>query len=367
MSASISYPSHLSNLKPYVPGLPIEDLARRLKIPASKIVKLASNENPFGASPMAVRAMVTAGIDFSRYPDNDCTDIVAALERHHGVPKDWIVAGAGSESVIGNAVATLLEIGRSTLYSQYSFQAFVIAAERIGATSIIVPEPELTVDLSSMRAHLDHGPALIYIANPGNPTGTCVDPEELESFIGAVPPHVVVVLDEAYFEYLPSAQRGDSIALVRRHPNLLVTRTFSKAYGLAGLRVGYGIAQGALADMLRRVRPPFTVSQMAQVAATAALHDAGFLEQTVDANNIGKGQLIAGLTALGFRHLPSSTNFLLTDVGDGAAWAHKLEQHGLIVRPLGSYRLPSWLRISIGTEQQNTRLLDAMARLRDSA
>lgn len=360
MSESLFYPDHILHLKPYVPGLPIEDLARRLGVEPGSIVKLASNENPQGASTRALAALEAARIDLSRYPDNDCTNLVGAISRRHEVPRDWVVCGAGSEAVIGNAVSTMLTTGRKTLYSQYSFQAYVGACQRVGATPIVVPSPAFTVDLRAMRAQLSNGVSLIYIANPGNPTGTAVDPDELAAFIASVPQSVVVILDEAYFEYMPEAIRSDSIALVRKHPNLLVSRTFSKAYGLAGLRVGYGIAQAQLAEMLRRVRAPFSVSESAQIAAEAALDDGEFIARTIQLNRECQKMLHAALDRLGINYLPSTTNFVLAEVGDGAALARRLEQHSLIVRPVNSYGLPNWVRFSLGTVADTERLIHAL-------
>jgi len=355
------FPPHITALKPYVPGLPIEALARRLAIAPDRIAKLASNENPLGPSPRALLAMAAASIDFSRYPDTDCVPLVQALARRHDVPPEWIVVGAGSESLLGQVVSSVLCHGRKALYPRYAFQAFVNSVQKVGATGIVVEEPELRVDLAAMREGLGAQPALVYIANPGNPTGTWVEPDELSDFLAQVPSHVVVLLDEAYIEFLPAASQARAMAWVRQYPNLVVTRTFSKAYGLAGLRVGYAIAQPGLADMLRRVRPPFTVTTLAQAAAEAALEDQPFLEQTL-ANNREAGELLrAGLEDMGLRVLPSATNFLLAEVGDGQAWARVLQEHALIVRPVGNYGLPSWLRISIGTLGESRRLLEAVA------
>ena len=354
------YPAHIASLKPYVPGLPIADLARRLDVPHDRLAKLASNENPLGASPRALQALAAAAIDISRYPDNDCFELTAALAAFHGVPADWIILGAGSESVIGNAVATLLSTDRATAYAQYSFQAYVNAAQRIGARHLVVPSPDHRVDLQGLGKASKEAPSLIYIANPGNPTGTIVDPDALGAFLRGIPSHIVVLLDEAYFEFLPPELRPDSVGWVRDLPNLLITRTFSKAYGLAGLRIGYGIAQPVLADMLRRVRPPFTVTQPAQVAAVAALHDQEFLARTLENNAKSRRMLTGGLQGLGVATLESQTNFVLAEVGDGAAWARKLEGHGLIVRPVNAYGLPRWLRFSVGSMEETARLLKAL-------
>ncbi|MEJ8815848.1 histidinol-phosphate transaminase [Variovorax ureilyticus] len=357
MNSLISYPAHVAALKPYVPGLPISAVAARSGIAEDRIVKLASNENPLGASPKALAALSNAAIDLSRYPDSDCAALSDAIAEFHDVPSDWIVVGAGSESVLSNLVSTLLQPGRTTAYAQYSFQAFVNAAQKLGASSTVVPSPDFHVDLNRLADSIDPSTALVYIANPGNPTGTVVDPDSLEAFLERVPAHVVVLLDEAYFEFMPADLRGDSVAWVRQHANLVVTRTFSKAYGLAGLRIGYGIAQSGLADVMRRVRSPFTISEAAQIAAIAALGDGEFLERTVAMTNQGRTALTSGLRAKGHRCIESHTNFVLADVGGGAAFAGRLEKHGLIVRPVAAYGLADWVRISIGTQAEIDRFL----------
>lgn len=360
MTTSLQLPAHIATLKAYVPGLPISDLARRTGIPEGRIAKLASNENPLGPSPRALQALANSMLDVSLYPDNDCTTLVGKLSAIHDVAPDWIVVGSGSESVIANVVATVLEVGRKTAFSQYSFQAYVNAAQRVGAVPIIVPSPDFVVDLEGLAHAVTQGPSLVYIANPGNPTGTCVPPQKLEAFLRAVPKDIVVLLDEAYYEFMPAHMRIDAIALVKQLPNLIVTRTFSKAYGLAGLRIGYGIAQPALASMLRRTRAPFTVTETAQLAAAAAISDEEFLAKTIAHNETVRNVLVQGLQALGIPLIESHTNFVLAEVEDGAGMARRLEQHGLIVRPVGSYGLPSWLRISVGTMAQTEQLLQAI-------
>ncbi|WP_144639268.1 histidinol-phosphate transaminase [Bordetella genomosp. 13] len=360
MTYSPNVPGHIAGLKAYVPGLPIEDLARRLAMPVDRIAKLASNENPLGASPLATAAARSAAIDLSLYPDNDATALVQSLASTLRVPPQQVVVGAGSESLLAMVAAAFLAPGRSAVYTQYSFQAFVNAVQRVGAEGIEVPSPDYTVDTQALLAAIRPDTAVVYLANPGNPTGTRVPQAQLAGFLGRVPSHVVVVLDEAYFEYLPDQEGPDSLEFVRQHPNVIVTRTFSKAYGLACLRVGYGVAQAEVAAMLRRLRAPFSVTSVAQAAAIAALADRQFLQQTVRVNAQGREQLYAGFDALGLRYLRSYANFVLVRVGDGAALAGRLEQHGLIVRPVGGYGLPAWLRVSVGSAQNNARLLDAM-------
>ncbi|MBV7483448.1 histidinol-phosphate transaminase [Bordetella sp. BOR01] len=360
MSYTPNVPAHIAALKAYVPGLPIDDLARRLDMPASRIAKLASNENPLGASPMAIGALAEAAIDVSLYPDNDCTLLVDALSQALDLPKDWIVVGAGSESILGMAASAWLSQGRSAVYSAYSFQAFVNAVQRVGAEPVVVAAPEYIVDLDALLSAVTPATSVIYIANPGNPTGTRLPPAAIAAFLARVPSRVAVVLDEAYREYLPPEEAGDSLQWVRDYPNLIVTRTFSKAYGLAGLRVGYGIAQPAVCALLHRLRAPFSVTHPAQAAAVAALQDRGFLAESLQMNAQGRSQLYQGFDRLGLKYLPSSANFVLAHVGDGGALARRLETHGLIVRPVAGYGLPAWLRISIGTRENNARLLAAL-------
>ena len=358
---TLTFPPHIAALKPYVPGLSTEQVAQQMGIPPAAVVKLASNENPLGASPQALAALAAAATDVSRYPDADVASLSAALAQHHQVPVDWVVAGAGSEAVLGMVTAATLAPGRSAVFAEYSFQAFVNGVQRSGGVALSVPSPNHTVDLQGLLAAIRPDTALVYVANPGNPTGTLLPPAELETFVAQVPPRVVVLLDEAYHEYVPLDQQGDAIAWVRRHPNLVVARTFSKAYGLAGLRVGYGVAQPALAGMLKRLRAPFSVTQAAQVAAVAALNDQAFLAQTVASNAEAKALLVAGLDRLGLPHLPSHTNFVLVRVGAGSAVAAALKQKGLVVRPVDNYGLPEWLRVSVGTVTEVERLLVGLA------
>ena len=360
MSYAPNVPDHIAGLKAYIPGLPLEDLARRLSIPVKNIAKLASNENPLGTSERASAAMRQVAIDPSLYPDNDCTALLNVLSEALDVAPDQIVIGAGSESVLGMAAATFLSAERSAVFTQYSFQAFVNAVQRVGAQSIEVPSPSFTVSPQALLDAVVPNTAMIYVANPGNPTGTRVSQRDIADFVARVPSHIIVLLDEAYVEYLPQDDGPSSLELVGQHPNLIVTRTFSKAYGLAGLRVGYGVAQPAVIAMLRRLRAPFSVTAMAQAAAIAALSDADFLARTIRVNDQGLKQLYAGFDELGLRYVRSFANFVLVDVGNGAAVAKKLEQHGLVVRPVGGYGLPAWLRISVGTEQNNNRLLVAL-------
>lgn len=358
--AALRLPAHIRATKPYQPGKPIEALAREIGVEPQAIVKLASNENPLGMSAAARAVLSDACTEVARYPDNDCRALLDALSRKFDVPAECLVPGNGSECVLGLAATAFLEPGRNAVYAQYSFQAFVNAVQRTGTAHKVVPALDYGCDLDAMLAALDDDTALVYLANPGNPTGSFVPGAALERFIAAVPSHIPVLLDEAYSEYLPVEDRYDSLAWVRRFPNLIVTRTFSKAYGLAGLRVGYGVAQAPLAALLNRIRPAFVVTALAEQAAVAALDDEIFLARSCTENQKGVAQLYAGFEALGLHYLPSRANFVLVKVGDAAVVNANLLRQGVIVRPVGVYGLPEWLRISVGTQAENLRCLAAL-------
>lgn len=357
---AFQFPTHIQGLKPYVPGLPIEHVAQQIGMDSDDVIKLASNENPLGASPKALQALAQAAIDLSRYPDADISNLSATLAKHHDIPADWVVVGAGSEAVLGMVTSTMLCPGRSAVFSEYSFQAFVNGVQRSGGKAVLVPSPDLTVDLQGLREAIRADTTLVYVANPGNPTGTLLEPSAIHEFLSHVPSHVVVMLDEAYHEYVPSARRGDAIKWVRQFPNLIVTRTFSKAYGLAGLRVGYGVSQKPLADMLKRVRAPFSVTHASQVAAAAALADTDFLAQTITSNTDAKQLLEVSLERMELQYLKSYTNFVLVKVGSGASVASALKSAGIIVRPVDNYALTEWVRISIGNNREVQRLVKVL-------
>lgn len=356
------FPEHITKLQPYVPGLAITSLASELGISPDDIVKVASNENPLGPSELALRALAEASSEIALYPDNDSLELTAAIAAVHNVPPEWVVVGSGSEAVLSMAAVSLLTHGRQTVYSQYSFQAFAGAAQRVGATAVVVPSPDFVVNLEELLDKINEQTALLYIANPGNPTGTFIGNAEIEGFLKRVPKNVVALLDEAYYEYLSPGERPRSVELVHEYPNLLVTRTFSKAYGLAGLRVGYGIAQPEVADMLRRVRAPFSVTRMAQIAATAALKDDDSLARTVASNASGLRFLYEAFDKLGLEYVPSYANFVLVKVGDGPQMSQRLNRRGVIVRPLKSYGLNEWIRISVGSAAENEQVVAALGK-----
>ncbi len=352
--------AYVRAIAPYQAGKPIEELAREYGLKADEIVKLASNENPLGM-PASARAAIEAAIgELGRYPDSNGFELKAALSRKLGVPTEWITLGNGSNDILEAAAAVMLAPGRSCVYSQFSFAVYPLATQARGARSIVVPAREYGHDLDAMLAAIDDATRLVFIANPNNPTGTFVNATRMAEFIDRVPNNVVVVLDEAYNEYLEPRDRHPSVEWVRAFPNLLLSRSFSKAYGLAGLRIGYGVAQGELTDLLNRVRQPFNCNSMAQAAAVAALGDEAFVARGVELNRAGMAQLTAAFEALGLRYLPSFGNFILVAVGDGAAIYQALLRRGVIVRPVGGYGLPQWLRVTIGLPEENEKFIKAL-------
>jgi len=347
-------------IAPYQAGKPIEELARDHGLQPARIVKLASNENPLGMPESARRAVEAALPELGRYPDSNGFELKAALSRRLGVPAEWITLGNGSNDILEAAAAVMLAPGRSCVYAQHSFAVYPLATMARGARSIVVPARDYGHDLDAMLAAIEAQTRLVFIANPNNPTGTFVAADALAAFLARVPATVVVVLDEAYNEYLPPALRHPSIDWVRRFPNLLVSRSFSKAYGLAGLRMGYGVAQPELTDLLNRVRQPFNTNSLAQAAAIAALADEGFVARSVEVNRQGMAQLTAAFDRLGLRYLPSFGNFVLAQVGDGSAVYQGLLRRGVIVRPVANYGLPQWLRVTIGLKEENDRFIAAL-------
>jgi histidinol-phosphate aminotransferase len=347
-------------IAPYQAGKPIEELAREHGLQPESIVKLASNENPLGMPESARRAIEAALPELGRYPDSNGFELKAALSRKFGVPAEWITLGNGSNDILEAAAAVMLAPGRSCVYAQHSFAVYPLATQARGARSIVVPARDYGHDLDAMLAAIEADTRLVFVANPNNPTGTFVGADKMAAFLARVPRHVVVVLDEAYNEYLPPEVRLPSIDWVRRVPNLLVSRSFSKAYGLAGLRVGYGVAQAELTDLLNRVRQPFNCNSLAQAAAVAALADDAFVERSVEVNRKGMAQITAAFDALGLRYLPSYGNFVLVQVGDGAAVYRGLLKRGVIVRPVANYGLPQWLRVTIGLPEENQRFIAAL-------
>ena len=359
---------HIQAIAPYVGGRPISEVAREYGLDESKIVKLASNENPLGMPKSAREAMLKAASDLGRYPDSNGFDLKNVLSARLGVPADWITLGNGSNDILELAARAVAQSGDEIIFSRHAFAVYPLATQAVGAKAIEVAATDLYGhDLPAMLQAVKSGgdkAKLVFVANPNNPTGSYLTAKEIEDFLMSVPAHVVVVLDEAYNEYLAVEQRYDAIAWVKRFPNMILSRSFSKAYGLAGLRIGYGVAQPALTDLLNRIRQPFNVNSLAQAAAIAALQDAAFLQQGFELNLAGYAQLTQAFDGLGLTYLPSAGNFVLVKVGedDGAGTRINLEllKRGIIVRPVGNYGLPQWLRISIGLPEENAAFIAAL-------
>lgn len=364
ISASVFGPDYVRAIAPYQGGKPISEVAREFGLDESTIVKLASNENPLGLPASSKAAMQRVFDELARYPDSNGFDLKGAISKKFDVPTDWITLGNGSNDILELAARALVSPGQSVVYSEYSFAVYPLATQAVGARAIVVPSKNFGHDLDAMAAAVAADTKLVFVANPNNPTGTFVDGATLSAFLKKIPSSVVVVLDEAYTEYLAPSQRYDSLAWAREYSNLIISRTFSKAYGLAGLRVGFGIAQPALTDLLNRIRQPFNVNSLAQAAAVAALGDDAYLQKSAKLNADGYRQLTAAFEAMGIEYVRSSGNFVLFRAGhdDGAGGRVNLAllKRGIIVRPVGNYGLPQWLRVSIGLPEENAAFLEAL-------
>ncbi len=360
----LSAPAHIAAIAPYQAGKPIEELAREFGLDASKIVKLASNENPLGMPESAKQALNAAVANLGRYPDPAGFDLKKAISQRFGVDQAWLTLGNGSNDILELVASALIEPGSAVVYSQFAFVVYRLATQARGAKHIVVPAKDYGHDLPAMLEAITPETKIVYVANPNNPTGTYLSIDAIETFLaGLAARHgtrVTVVLDEAYNEFLEPALRVDGVALVKRYPNLIVSRSFSKAYGLAGLRVGFAMAQPALTDLLNRERQPFNVNSLAQAAAIAALNDKEFLKKSFAVNRDGKEQLQKAFEKLGLQFVPSYANFVLVKVGDAARINLELLKRGVIVRPVAGDGLPEWLRISIGLPHENQTFIDAL-------
>ncbi|MGE5386088.1 MAG: histidinol-phosphate transaminase [Betaproteobacteria bacterium] len=343
----------------YQPGKPITELAREMGLPVESIVKLASNENPLGMSPKARVAVQAAINGIERYPDQ--FDLMRALSSACGVAAEQLVLGNGSNDVLDLIARVFLAPGRSAVFSQHAFAVYPLATLSTGAELIAVPAKNYGHDLDAMRAAIRPDTRIVWIANPNNPTGTFLPYAEIRAFLTAIPKDVIVVLDEAYNEYMPPSQRQDMAKWIGEFQNLVVTRTFSKIYGLAGLRVGYAVAAAEIADFMNRIRQPFNVNNLALAGAIAALDDQEFVAESYALNRSGMAQIVGGLEKLGLTYIPSHGNFLCFKAGDAAAVNQKLLRQGVIVRPVAGYGMPEWLRVTIGTERENARFLEALS------
>jgi len=355
-------PEYIRAIAPYQPGKPISELARELGLDENSIVKLASNENPLGTSPLALEAMTRALDEVARYPDGSGFELKAALSRRCGVTSDQIVLGNGSNDVLELAARVFLKPGAAAVYSQHAFAIYPLLTQAVGASGITVPAKDYGHDLDAMLDEITPETRLVFIANPNNPTGTLLAAADLLRFLERVSPDVLVVLDEAYNEYLPDAHRADSFSWLKRFSNLLITRTFSKAYGLAGTRVGYGLAHAGVAGLMNRVRQPFNVNSIGLAGALAALEDVEFVKRSHALNRAGMLQITTGLRRLGVEYIPSYGNFLSFRIknGDANVVYQSLLKLGVIVRPIGIYEMPQHLRVTIGLEAENQKFLQAL-------
>ena len=358
----------VQSLSPYQAGKPIDELKREYGV--SDVIKLASNENPLGPSPKVISAIKNELAELSRYPDGNGFDLKAVLAKKYNVDENQITLGNGSNDILEILTRTFVTPEHEIIFSQHAFVVYPIVTQAVGAKAVVVPAKEWGHDLDAMQKAITDNTRVIFIANPNNPTGTWLDQKELSSFLQAVPETVLVVLDEAYFEFADSdADAKDypnGVELGKQFPNLIVTRTFSKAYGLAGLRVGYSISDPQVADALNRVRQPFNVNSLALKAAEVAVGDTEYLEQGLKLNADGMSYLIAEFDKMYLSYIPSVGNFICVNVGGEAMKVYDaLLYEGVIVRPVANYEMPEYLRITIGTEKENERFITALKKVLD--
>ena len=352
----------VQGLQPYQPGKPIEELEREYGV--RNAVKLASNENPLGPSPLAVAAAGAALKDIARYPDGNGFALKQALARKLAVAPAQITLGNGSNDVLELTARAFVQPEHEVIFSEHAFAVYPLVARAVGARTVEVKARDWGHDLGALRAAVSPRTRLIFIANPNNPTGTWLHAPELKAFIADLPAHVIVVVDEAYFEYVRADGYESALPWIGRHPNLIVPRTFSKIYGLAGLRVGYGVSSPEVADVLNRVRQPFNVNSVALAAAGAALADGEHVERTARLNREGMRRLTLAFGAMGLEFIPSVGNFVCVDLGRPAAPVYeRLLREGVIVRPVANYGMPRHLRVTVGLLEENERFLGALEKV----
>lgn len=350
----------VAGLTPYHPGKPVSELKRELGL--DDIIKLASNENPLGPGPKALEALQELP-ELGRYPDGSGFALRGKIAMHHGVRADMVTLGNGSNDILELVVRAFVEPGEEVVYSEHAFAVYALASQAAGARSVVVPAQDYGHDLRAMAQAVTDRTKIMFVANPNNPTGSWSSAAQLRELIDMLPDHVILVIDEAYFEYAEAvADYPNAAVWVSEIPNLVVTRTFSKAHGLAGLRIGYGLSHPGLAEVLNRLRQPFNINALALLAAEAALNDSEHMQQSVALNNEGMRQLTEGFDSLGIHYLPSLGNFLCIDMEQPAHSIHEqLLKRGVIVRPIDNYGMPNHLRVSVGLEEENARLLKTLA------
>ncbi|MGM0481191.1 MAG: histidinol-phosphate transaminase [Pseudomonadota bacterium] len=349
-------------LQPYQAGKPMDELQRELGL--SKVIKLASNENPLGLSEKVRTALQGELDDLIRYPDANGFYLKSKLAELHQVQPQQITLGNGSNDVLEILARTFVSAEHEVIFSQHAFVVYPLVTQAIGAKGVAVPALNYGHDLNAMAAAVNDKTKMIFVANPNNPTGTFLATEEIKAFLDKVPSHVLVVLDEAYSEYVPEAERAPSVDWLQQYPNLVVSRTFSKAYGLAGLRAGYAVSSTAIADLMNRIRQPFNVNALSLKAAEVVLDDHDYLQKAVTVNQQGMQQLTEFCQQQGYDYIPSYGNFVTIEVGPAAHEIYeKLLHEGVIVRPVTGYGLPNHLRVSIGLQEENQAFIDAMLKL----
>lgn len=346
-------------LQPYQPGKPVEELQRELGL--TDVIKLASNENPLGPSPAVINSLADVIPELARYPDGSAYHLKQKLSSFLNVDTAMLTIGNGSNELLELLARVFLRPGLEVIVSQHSFVVYPLITRALGADLVVISAKDYGQDLDATAAAITPNTRIIFIANPNNPTGTWVEELDLLRFLDKVPGEVLVVLDEAYCEYVDDPDYPDGIALLARYPNLVVTRTFSKVYGLAALRIGYSVSQPEIADLLNRVRQPFNINAMSLVAAAAALGDQEHVRAAVEANKQGMERLVVACETLGLGYIPSAGNFLTIDMGQDAAPIYAaLLKLGVIVRPIGVYEMPNHLRVTVGLPEENTRFIDAL-------
>jgi len=362
MNSKLKINDTLARLPVYQPGRPLEEVARELGLPVANIIKLASNENPLGPSPKAVAAMREAAAQVHLYPDGNAFYLKQKLARNLDLEPARLILGNGSNEIIEFIGHAFLRPGGNIVVSQYCFAIYPIVAKLFGAEVVTVPARDYGHDLAAMRQAVTPQTAVLFVANPNNPTGTLAPREEILRLIRETPEQVLLVLDEAYIEFLE--EPADTLAIVRSgKPNLLLMRTFSKILGLAGLRLGYGIGSPEVIAALEKVRQPFNVNSIAQAGALAALDDEEHVRRTRENNRQGLAFLEGWCKAHGLEYVPSAANFVLVRVGNGAKVFDQLQKLGVITRPMGGYELPEWIRISVGTPAENRRCVEALEKV----
>ena len=355
----------IATLPVYEPGKPVEVLAREKGIPYDSIIKLASNENPLGAPSCAIKAVQESARQMEPYPDNSGYSLVQAISAKFGFQPEQLVLGAGSNEIFYLLANVFADPGTEVVVGEYAFISYRISAMLAGATVVPVPMPGLNHDLNALRDAVTERTRLIFLPNPNNPSGMALPASEVAAFARSLPEWVVFCYDEAYMEY--EEEPLDVQGLIKEGIKIIGTRTFSKIYGLAGLRIGYGYADPSLAELLNRVRPPFNTGSIGQAAARAALGDDEWVIKCRKANAAGRQQLEAGLAALNIPFVGKHGNFVLFEAGDAASVGKGLLDMGVIVRPLAGYGLPQYLRATIGTPEQNQRLLESLKRIKKQA